>query len=143
VVEGDRRDPALLGALRDEPRQPVSDGIDVLGQHADSPQLSPGWLPCQRSSLIRRKPYVPDVRPSDLGLPNEAGLLRSVVICTACAFCITVLYVGFPLYMASLVVPMGAWAPMSLGAVFLGRAIGLTLFSLRETREFRELINER
>jgi hypothetical protein len=65
------------------------------------------------------------------------------VICTACAFCITVLYVGFPLYMASLVVPMGAWAPMSLGAVFLGLAIGLTLFSLRETREFRELINER
>jgi hypothetical protein len=45
--------------------------------------------------------------------------------------------------MVSFVVPMGAWAPIALGTIFLGLAIGLTFFSLHETRQFRELANER
>jgi hypothetical protein len=101
-----------------------------------------GW---DRASIAyrSRKPYVPDVGPADLRLPNEAGLVRTVAICTICAFCITVLYIGFPLYMASLVVPMGAWAPISLGAVFVGLSVALTFFSRHETRQFRALASER
>ena len=101
-----------------------------------------GW---DRASIAyrSRKPYVPDVGPADLRLPNEARLFRTVAICTICAFCITVLYVGFPLYIASIVLPVGAWGPIVLGVVFLGLTVGLTFFSLHETRQFRELANER
>lgn len=60
-----------------------------------------GW---DRTSIgyRSRKPYVPDISQKDLLLPNEAGKLRTILICTACAICITLLYVGAPLYMVSL-----------------------------------------
>ena len=101
-----------------------------------------GW---DRASIAHRsrKPYVPDVTAADLLLPNEAGRLRTLLICSGCAFCITILYLGIPLYVASLFVPVGAWGPGSLGVAFLLLAVLLTLYSTRETHQLRELAGER
>lgn len=90
-----------------------------------------------------RKPYRPDISQQDLLLPNQAGLARTVLICTTCAICITLLYVGIPLYMVSLFVPMGTWFIGSLAVVCIVFAVSLTFFSLREDRMFRELVHER
>jgi hypothetical protein len=42
-----------------------------------------GW---DRASIAHRsrKPYVPDVMAADLLLPNEAGRLRTLLICSGC-----------------------------------------------------------
>ena len=90
-----------------------------------------------------RKPYRPNVSQQDLLLPNEAGLMRTILMCTTCAVCITLLYIGTPLYIVSLFVPMGAWFIGSLAALCVVLAVLLTLFSLHEDRSFRELVRER
>ena len=111
---------------------PGSDGYDERGS----------W---DRASVAyrSRKPYRPDISQQDLLLPNEASLRRTILICTTCAICITLLYVGFPLYMVSLFVPMGAWFLGSLLLVCIVFAVALTFYSLREDRAFRELVHER
>jgi hypothetical protein len=111
---------------------PGSDGFDERK----------GW---DRASVAyrSRKPYRPDISQKDLLLPNEAGKARTILICAACAICITLLYVGFPLYMVSLFVPMGVWFVGSLAAICVALAVLLSWYSFHETREFRELANER
>jgi hypothetical protein len=100
-----------------------------------------GW---DRASIgyRSRKPYVPDISPADLLLPNEAGKPRTILICTVCAICITLLYVGTPLYLVSLFVPMGPWFVVSLAFVCALLSVLLSWYSFRETREFRKLAHE-
>jgi hypothetical protein len=102
-----------------------------------------GWNRASIVANVRLEPYKPDVTREDLLLPNEAGRLRTILICTATAIGITLLYVGAPLYMVSLFVPMGAWFFGSLAAVCVFLAVSLSWFSFHETREFRELARER
>ena len=111
---------------------PGSDGFDERK----------GW---DRASIAYnvRKPYRPDISQQDLLLPNEAGRGRTILICTVCAICITLLYVGAPLYMVSLFVPLGPWFVGSLAAVCVFLAVFLSWYSFHETREFRELARER
>jgi hypothetical protein len=100
-----------------------------------------GW---DRASVAyrSRKPYRPDVSREDLLLPNEAGKIRTILICTICAICITLLYVGAPLYIVSLFVPMGPWFVGSLAAICVTLAVSLSWYSFHETREFRKLAQE-
>jgi hypothetical protein len=100
----------------------------------------------ERASVVynvRTSPYTPDLTREDLILPNEAGKLRTVLICTVCAICISLLYVGAPLYMVSFFVPMGLWFVGSLAAVVIVVAVALTFYSLHEDKTFRELVRER
>ena len=97
-----------------------------------------GW---DRASIAfrSRKPYVPEVNAEDLLLPNEAGKLRTLGLCLACAFGMTILYVAFPLFIVGIFVSLGPWYPASLGGALLGLTILLFLVSTRETRRLRRL----
>ncbi len=101
-----------------------------------------GW---DRASIAfrSRKPYVPDVSREDLLLPNEAGKLRTLALCSICAFGLTILFVGFPLLALGIFAPLGLWYPASLGGAFLGLAVLLFLVSTHETRQLRRLANDR
>jgi hypothetical protein len=101
-----------------------------------------GW---DRASIAfrSRKPYVPDVSREDLLLPNEAGKLRTLALCSICAFGLTILFVGFPLLALGIFAPLGLWYPALLGGAFLGLAVMLFLVSTHETRQLRRLANER
>jgi hypothetical protein len=100
-----------------------------------------GW---DRASVAyrSRKPYRPDISQADLLLPNEAGRVRTILICTATAIGITLLYVGAPLYMVSFFVPMGGWFVISLAVVCVILAASLSWFSFHETRQLRKLARE-
>jgi hypothetical protein len=100
-----------------------------------------GW---DRASIAfrSRKPYVPDVSREDLLLPNEAGKLRTLVLCLICAFGLTILFVGFPLLAIGIFAPLGLWYPAFLGGAFLGLAVLLFLVSTHETRQLRSLAKE-
>ncbi len=89
-----------------------------------------GW---DRASIAfrSRKPYVPDVSREDLLLPNEAGKLRTLALCSICAFGLTILFVGFPLLALGIFAPLGLWYPASLAGAFFGLAV---LLFLRPTR---------
>ena len=102
-----------------------------------------GWNRASVVHNVRNSPYKPEITLEDLTLPNEAGRFRTILICTVCAICITLLYVGAPLYMVSLFVPMGAWFLGSLALVCSVLAVALTFFSLHEDKTFRELVRER
>ena len=101
-----------------------------------------GW---DRASIAfrSRKPYVPDVSREDLLLPNEAGKLRTLGLCSICAFGLTILFVGVPLLALGIFAPLGLWYPALLGGAFLGLAVLLFLVSTHETRQLRRLANER
>lgn len=100
-----------------------------------------GW---DRASIAfrSRKPYVPDVRPEDLLLPNESGKLRTLGLCSICAFGLTILFVGFPLLLLGIFAPLGLWYPASLGGALLGLTVLLFLVSTHETRQLRSLAKE-
>jgi hypothetical protein len=110
---------------------PGSDGFDERK----------GW---DRASVAyrSRKSYTPDISQKDLLLPNEAGKVRTILICSVCAVSITLLYVGAPLYMVSFFVPMGLWFAGSLAVVCVVLVVSLTFYSLHETRKLRELAHE-
>jgi hypothetical protein len=101
-----------------------------------------GW---DRASIAfrSRKPYVPDVSREDLLLPNEAGKLRTLALCSICALGLTILFVGFPLLALGIFAPLGLWYPASLTGAFLGLAVLLFLVSTHETRQLWRLANER
>ena len=115
----------------------MSDGFPGNDGYGDTR----GW---DRASIANRssKPYVPDLTQEDLLLPNEVGRLQNALICSGCAALATLLYVGAPLYLVSLFVPMGPWFLGSLLAVAAVLAVSLTLYSSHETREFRKLARE-
>jgi hypothetical protein len=100
-----------------------------------------GW---NRASIAfnSRKAYVPDISADDLRLPNEAGKLRTLAICSVCAFCMTILYVGFPMWGASLFVDLGAWFPGTLVVTMVSVTAVLFALSTHETRELRRLSKE-
>lgn len=89
-----------------------------------------------------RAPYHPSVTQDDLLLPNEAGTLKSLGLCVATAFCMTILYVSIPLFLLNIFVPMGAW----FGAVVVGSFPVLTVIlfvvSNYETRQLRRLAKD-
>jgi hypothetical protein len=101
-----------------------------------------GW---DRASIANRsaKPYVPDISNADLTLPNEAGKVRSLVLCAACAFGMTILYFGIPFWVVGLFVSYPGWfaagAPI---AVLIGVTALLFVVSTRETHELRTLARE-
>jgi len=101
-----------------------------------------GW---DRASIAfrSRKPYVPDVNPENLLLPNETGKLRTLGLCSICAFGLTILFVGFPLLAFGIFTPLGLWFPASLGAALFGLTVLLFLVSTYETRQLRSLAKER
>jgi hypothetical protein len=100
-----------------------------------------GW---DRASIASRSraPYHPRVDQSDLLLPNEAGMLKTLVLCSATAFCMSILYVSIPLFMLNIFVPLGSW----FGAVVVGSfpvlTVTLFVFSRYETRQLRRLAQE-
>jgi len=101
-----------------------------------------GW---DRASIAlkSRKPYRPDVNPEDLLLPNEAGKLRTLWLCSACALGVTILYVFVPLFLAAVFVHLGGWFKVAvLSGSFVGLTVVLFVFSVHETRQFRRLANE-
>jgi hypothetical protein len=101
-----------------------------------------GWNRASIVANVRLEPYQPDISREDLLLPNEAGKARTILICAASAVCITLLYVGAPLYMVSFFVPMGGWFVVLLAFVCVFLAVSLSWFSFHETREFRKLADE-
>jgi hypothetical protein len=100
-----------------------------------------GW---DRASIAfrSRKPYVPDVSREDLLLPNEAGKLRTLGLCSICAFGLTILFVGVPLLALGIFAPLGLWYPASLGGALFGLTVLLFLVSTHETRQLRRLAKE-
>jgi hypothetical protein len=100
-----------------------------------------GW---DRASIAfrSRKPYVPDISRGDLLLPNEAGRLRTLGLCSICAFGITILYVAIPLFILNIFVPLGRWYPISLGGALLGLTVLLFFASTYETHQLRRLARE-
>ena len=100
-----------------------------------------GW---DRASIASRSraPYHPNVEQSDLLLPNEAGLLKTLVLCFATAFCMSILYVSIPLFIVNIFIPLGSW----FGAIVVGSVPALTIilfvFSSHETRQLRRLAQE-
>lgn len=113
----------------------VDPGSDDFGERK-------GWNRASIVANVHTEPYKPDVSQDDLRLPNEAGRLKTVVLCTVTAVCFTLLYVGAPLYMASLFVPMGVWFGASLALVSSILSVYLSWFSFHETRAFRKLARE-
>lgn len=101
-----------------------------------------GWNRASIVANVHTKPYQPDVSLDDLLLPNEAGRLKTVLLCAVTAVCFTLLYVGAPLYMVSLFVPMGVWFGASLALVSSTLSVFLSWFSFHETRELRKLARE-
>ena len=89
-----------------------------------------------------RRPYHPAVSQNDLLLPNEAGKLKSLGLCVATAFCMTILYVSIPLFLLNMFVPLGAW----FGAVVVGSfpvlSVILFVFSNYESRQLRRLAKD-
>ena len=100
-----------------------------------------GW---DRASIAlnTRQSYRPDVDTEDLLLPNEAGKLRTLSLCSVSAFAMTILYVFFPLLLANFFVPMGPWFGGVLGGSFLALVVVLFVFSVHETRQLRRLAKE-
>jgi len=101
-----------------------------------------GW---DRASIAYKslKPYYPDVGAEDLRLPNEAGKLRTLWMCSVCAVCMTVLYLGFPLYGFSLFFfNLGSWLPRGLLMAMPVLTVLLFIFSAYETRNLRRLAEE-
>lgn len=100
-----------------------------------------GW---DRASIAfkSRAPYHPQVAQRDLLLPNEAGALKTLGLCAASAFAMTILYVFFPLVMLNIFVPLGPWFGVVLFGSFPGLLVFLFLFSRHETRRLRHLAQE-
>ena len=102
-----------------------------------------GW---DRASIAHhtRKPYRPNVNQKDLLLPNEPGALRSLWVCSVCAFSMTILYIYLPLFMVNIYVPLmsAAWFAAVLCGSFLGLVVVLFFLSGRETRQLRRLARE-
>jgi hypothetical protein len=101
-----------------------------------------GW---DRASIAykSRKPYFPSIEAKDLRLPAEAGRFRTLVMCAACAVCLTLLYLGVPLFAVTLVFyDLGAWLPGILIATTLLVTVLLFAVSIYETRELRRLARE-
>jgi len=100
-----------------------------------------GW---DRASIALRTrgPYRPNVDQSDLLLPNEAGRLKTLVLCFGSAFCMAILYLLIPLFMLNIFVSLGSW----LGPVVVGSVPVLTIilfvFSRYETRQLRRVAQE-
>jgi hypothetical protein len=99
-----------------------------------------GW---DRASIAfrSRKPYVPDISRDDLLLPNETGKLRTLGLCSICAFRMTIL-LGFPLLALAIFVPLGRWFFISLGGAFVVLTVLLFLVSTYETHQLRRLARE-
>jgi hypothetical protein len=101
-----------------------------------------GW---DRASIANRsaKPYYPDIGAKDLRLPNEAGKLRTLWVCLVAAFCMTVLYLGVPLYSVDLVFfHLGPWLPGGLLTAMSVLTVVLFVFSVHETSDLRRLARE-
>lgn len=100
-----------------------------------------GW---DRASIAfrSRKPYLPDVKPDDLRLPDEAGRGRTLFNCSVCALGLTILYVFLPLVMVSFFVSLGQGFGVALGTSFVVLTAALYRISVRETRELRRLAGE-
>ena len=100
-----------------------------------------GW---DRASIAynSREPYHPNIGPKDLVLPRGAGKLRELWLCSLCAFCMTILYVWFPLLVVGLFVPLGVWYAGSLGAAFVLLTGLLFAVSRKETRGLRRMAEE-
>ena len=100
-----------------------------------------GW---DRASIASRSraPYHPSVGQSDLLLPNEAGVLKTLALCVGTAICISILYLSIPLFLLNIFVPLGSW----FGAIAVGSVPALTIilfvFSRHETRQLRRLAQE-
>jgi hypothetical protein len=84
---------------------------------------------------------VPAISRDDLLLPNETGRLRTLGLCSICAFGMTIL-LSFPLLALAIFVPLGRWFFVSLGGAFLGLTVLLFLVSTRETSQLRRLAKE-
>ena len=100
-----------------------------------------GW---DRASIANRsaKPYRPNISQADLTLPNEAGKLKTLLLCFACAAAMTVLYVYIPLLVLSVFVSHGDWVLLLLPAATVAITALLYIVSTRETRELRVLARE-
>jgi hypothetical protein len=100
-----------------------------------------GW---DRASIAfhSREPYHPKIGPKDLLLPKGAGRLRELWLCSVCAFCMTILYVWFPLLIVGLFVSLGIWYPGALVAAFVLLTGVLFVVSTNETRALRGLAKE-
>jgi hypothetical protein len=101
-----------------------------------------GW---DRASIANRsaKPYVPDISRADLTLPDEAGKLRSLVLCAICAFGMTILYFGIPFWTVGLFISYPGWFAAGVPILVLIVLTGvLYAVSVRETRELRALAPE-
>jgi hypothetical protein len=99
-----------------------------------------GW---DRASIAfrSRKPYFPDIGREDLLLPDETGKLRTLGLCSICAFGIAVL-LGFPLLAFAIFVPLGRWYAVCLGGAFVTLTVLLFVFSTYETQRLRRLAKE-
>jgi hypothetical protein len=119
----------------------MSDLMNDLIPGEDGFDDTRGW---DRASIAfrSRKPYVPDVGREDWILPNETGKLRTLALCSICAFGITILFVGFPLLAFAIFAPLGLWYPSILGGAFVGLTVVLFLISTYETRDLRRLAKE-
>lgn len=102
-----------------------------------------GW---DRASIAHhtRKPYRPNINQKDLLLPNEPGALRSLWVCSVCAFSMTVLYIYLPLFMVNIYVSLmsAAWFAAVFCGSFLGLVVVLFVLSGHETRQLRRLARE-
>jgi hypothetical protein len=75
-------------------------------------------------------------------LPDEAGVLRTLGVCTFCAFAMTILYVSVPLFMLNIFVPLGRWFGVVVCGSFVSIMAALVFFSMHETRHLRRVKNE-
>ncbi|MGZ8695306.1 MAG: hypothetical protein ACXWYS_07690 [Gaiellaceae bacterium] len=116
--------------------------MDELFPGDDGHGDTKGW---DRASIANRsaKPYVPDISNADLTLPNEAGKLRSLVLCAACACGMTFLYVGIPFWAVGLFVSYPGWFALTvpIAALIVLTAV-LCAVSMHETRDLRVLAPE-
>ena len=110
---GNKALPEVAFEERNSSQESYSENMSDLMPGEDGFGDTRGW---DRASIaIRsRKPYVPDVSREDLLLPNEAGKLRTLGLCSICAFGLTILFVGVPLLALGIFAPLGLWYPALL-----------------------------
>jgi hypothetical protein len=84
---------------------------------------------------------VPDIGREDLLLPNEASKLRTLALCSICAFGMTIL-LAFTLFALAIFLPLGRWFLLSLGGLFVGLTLLLFVVSTFEARQLRRPARE-
>ena len=100
-----------------------------------------GW---DRASIAfrSRKPYYPDVSREDLILPRGTDRLRMLAICAVCAFAMAILYVGIPLLILGIFVPLGSWDAIVIGALIPVLTVIIFTLATHESRRLTELARE-